>query len=375
MKKFEFPQDLNFRLRIQPPSARSKKFRIIKFFIDRRDGSPTSETLEDSAIDAVNASLSIGKYSLEKAKEELDLLVERLYREAGVKKFQIVESEENLRLLKEFWNEYLESHRVKDQDSAFAKYRRAIEAVGILSLKVASKRELQTAVDKKATGNKQRAAVGRLHTILDWLKRSDVRLMLNEEEEGEVQYLTDAELKKVLDFIPSEAFKLACIVARGTGMRMGELLYMRRDQIKDNQRSVFIKYQLLRDGTKSLAKCRRADDPGRKAFVHEEARSHLEAWIDIKSEFSEDMRLSAANILRAACKKAFPKSPDKWVKFHDLRHSYAIDLAQAGVSLLQISQQLGNSERVCQKHYTGYMATDESVDMIERKMRAMKKSS
>jgi integrase len=80
------------------------------------------------------------------------------------------------------------------------------------------------------------------------------------------------------------------------------------------------------------------------------------------------MRLNAANILRAAAMQAFPTKPEKWVKFHDTRHSYAIELGQAGVSLFQISQQLGILERTCARHYLGFLSSAETTEMIESKI-------
>ena len=106
MKKFEFPKGLNFRYRIQAPSGRHANFRVIKIFINPEPGTPQTETIVNSAIDAVNKALQSQNYSREKAKEELELFVEGLYRSAGVKKFMIVENNENMRLLNEFWDEY-----------------------------------------------------------------------------------------------------------------------------------------------------------------------------------------------------------------------------------------------------------------------------
>jgi integrase len=371
VKKYKFPSDLGYRLRIQSPSHQHRSFRVVKVYQNPPEGSPRFETLDDSAINAVNQALQSTKYTVEKAKEELELFIESHYLSVGVKKFMLVESSENMRLLDAFWEEYLETHRIKDKPSGFGKFRRAVEAVGVLSLKTASKRELQTAIDKAADGNKQRSIATCLHAILRWMKRGDVEFMLSEEESEDVLYLTAAELETILLKIDSDIFKMACRVARGTGMRIGEILYMRGDQIREAARSVFIKYQILRDGSRGLAKCKRSTDPGRSAYVLAEARKVLPQWVMAKKEFTHEQRLSAANTLKNACKQAFPNNPEKWVKFHDLRHSYAIELAQAGVSLLQISQQLGNSERVCQKHYTGYMATSESIDMIEAKVSAM----
>jgi integrase len=372
MKKFEFPPDLDFRYRIQPPSGRHKVFRVIKVL--KPSG---TETIQSPEVESVNAALLKGRLNREQAKKELDLLVERLYREAGVRAFKAVSNSDNINVLGQFWADVYKKRRIVDRDSAFAKFRRAVESVGEHSLRTASEDEIQQAIDSKYRGNKQRAVVGRLHSILKWLKRGDVNLVLEPEVEEEVRYLSADELELVLGFIDlgesavTKRFTLMARVARATGARIGELLVF---QPSKDKKTVFIKHQLRRDGIQALAKAKRADSPGRVAYVLPEGRMLLNDWLKERGGITKEVRLNAANIIKAAAKRAFPNVPQKWVKFHDLRHSYAIELAQSGVSLLNISQQLGNSERVCQKHYTGYMSTNETADMIEAKVLASKRS-
>lgn len=367
MKKYEYPLDLGFRFAIQRPSGKHKHFRVIKRWDFPPDGKAKNESVEDEALYAINLRLRKDTLTVEIGYKEVELLVERLYRQAGVKKFKSVSNSDNQRLLDAFWEKYPNKRKLSDPPSTYAKYRRGVEALGEVSILSGSTDEMQTSVDKLG-GNKQREAVGRLHTILRWLKRGDVILELEPEEYQEVRYLSHKEMEQMLTFIKDDAVKLACRVARGTGARIGELMFIKMDNIQP--KTVFIKHQVKRDGSVALAKSKTADHPGRRVYVLPEARELVKTWAREKMRLTDKTRHNLANIVKAASEKAFPGSPEKWIKFHDLRHSYAIELAQTGVSLLQIAQQLGNSERICQKHYTGYMATTETIEMIDAKIQA-----
>lgn len=56
------------------------------------------------------------------------------------------------------------------------------------------------------------------------------------------------------------------------------------------------------------------------------------------------------------------------LRFHDLRHSYAIELLNHGVSLSLTAQALGNSVQVCQEYYAGFELSDEGLDVIRGKL-------
>ena len=47
-------------------------------------------------------------------------------------------------------------------------------------------------------------------------------------------------------------------------------------------------------------------------------------------------------------------------------NSYTIVLVSRGVSLSLVAQSLGNSVSVCEKYYTGFVLTNESIDYIRK---------
>ncbi len=144
MKKYQFPPDLPYRIRLQTPSGKHRKFRLIKIY---KNQSKTEE-IKHEALDSLNKSFIKGRFTAEVARKEAELLVERLYKEAGVKAFKMVSNSDNQRLLQEFWKEVYGRKRLRDKDSAFAKYRRAVEAIGEVSLQTGSVEEMQAELDR-----------------------------------------------------------------------------------------------------------------------------------------------------------------------------------------------------------------------------------
>jgi integrase len=71
-----------------------------------------------------------------------------------------------------------------------------------------------------------------------------------------------------------------------------------------------------------------------------------------------------AERVRTAGRKVFPKDTSKHIKFHDLRHSYAIHLLNQGVPIGLVAQALGDSVQVTQENYLGFCLTDEGVSMV-----------
>jgi integrase len=76
-----------------------------------------------------------------------------------------------------------------------------------------------------------------------------------------------------------------------------------------------------------------------------------------------------AEITKDACIKAFPAHPEKWITFHDLRHSYATYLASRGNNITQVANAIGDTEKTAKEYYTGHLNTDDSVDAIARRLK------
>jgi integrase len=347
MKKYHFPRSLEYRLYVRRPQGRRRSFGISK---QREFGDHAKvEAVNHPTLDAINRNFLAGKISASEAEKEIEFLVEELYRKAGATIFKPVSNNENMDHLQRFWDaEY--SHRdIVDPASSLGLFRRAVESLGPISLLSGSQSEVQAALDKKFEVNVHGRMVGCIKTLLKFLGRYEIRLRKKRQPRTQPHYLTEDELDKVLKHIGSAPFRVMCQMAFYSGCRKGELFALHRLSLKPDG-SLYIAEQVREDGEVSEPKSGSVGS----TFLFKNGRELFPQWIELKNEISASERVKTANLFRAACKKAFPKNRDKWLKFHDLRHSYAIAMLDMGASLGDVAQNLRNDIRVCQRFYAGF---------------------
>lgn len=90
----------------------------------------------------------------------------------------------------------------------------------------------------------------------------------------------------------------------------------------------------------------------------------FEFWCDNKDSF-ELSRTAIAKRFALACKKLF-KDKTKHCKWHDLRHSYAVLLIGRGATITLVAQSMGNSVKVCEEYYSGYVLTSEGIETLSK---------
>ncbi len=340
---------------LKKPDQTRKTFSVLKRTI--ADKKTTYVKIENEAIEAINQAFVNGK-----AKDACIILAKEvlvnLYKELNRSKIKVVHNSANRDLLEKFWKEEYEHRDLIDFVSSKNDFKRAIEAVGSLSLYSVSREELQKEIAKHIKGNKQRRVVARLNTLLKYIQRN-VKLRKDKKNQSDITYLSEVDFIKMSKFIKDEKLKLMAEVAFYSGCRTGELFAITPNMVKANV--VLVHNQIDREGNKRAPKPRTV----RRAFVIEAGRAKVKEWANLVDK--EDFRnVKFATVIKAACKKAFPDDKTKWVVFHDLRHSYAIYLLSKGISLSLVAQSLGNSVVVCQEHYAGFALADESIDSMEQ---------
>lgn len=347
MRKYHFPESLDFRLYIRRPQGRRKSFGISKQkeFGDRAE----VEAVKHPTLEAINSNFLAGKISAAEAYKEIEFLVEELYRKAGATIFKPVSNNENLGHLQRFWEAEYSHREIVDPSSSFGLFRRAVESLGQVSLLSGSQSAIQSALDKKFDANVHGRMVGCIRTLLKFLGRHEVRLRKKRQARTQPRYLTEDELKRVLAKIESEPFRVMCLMAFYSGCRKGELLALHRLSLKPDG-SLYIAEQIRENGEAAEPKSGSVGS----TFLFENGRKLFPKWIELKRELTVSEKVKTAELFRAACKKVFPKDPDKWLKFHDLRHSYAIELLNMGASIGDVAQNLRNDVRVCQRFYAGF---------------------
>lgn len=365
MKRVIFPESVNHRYRIKYPTCGRARYSIVKEQLDLSI-KPRFTTVKHPALDALNSSFLAEKISSEIAEKNVREVIERLYKEDGVRVIQVVHNQDNYKVLERYWKAEYEDRDLVDPDTAYHALRRAVEAVGDLPLVSASKDQIQKAINAKYSGNKQRRIVAKLTQILKWLGREDVKLRKNREVKLKVNYLTESDFKKILQYLPSDEIRLLHQVCFYTGCRIGEAFDLDIARYNPKTSTIKVLSQVDKQGQSRETKNRRE----RTAFVFPQGAKYFEEWVRVRHRIDFKTRDRMARITRAACRKAFANDASKHLKFHDLRHSYAIALLGKGVSITLVAQSIGDSVVVCQKHYIGFELATESVELINQLVRA-----
>ncbi|MEZ0208840.1 MAG: tyrosine-type recombinase/integrase [Candidatus Paceibacterota bacterium] len=366
--KAKSAEELEYSYRIYPPGGGHKGFRVFKLYKKLfRNEAVKHQDLED-----INNKYISNKINKKTARELVEELREKLYLADGVVSKQPKEaSTENLKVLNQYWeSEYVPRlRRLEDPDTAWYELERAVRSLGKVSLKSASRNELQKQVDIVAKGNKQRRVVAKLNTLLKYLKR-DIELISAKKERKEVKHITLEDLPRLLNHIENEHIKHLTEVCFATGCRIGESFALDGRLHNPGSDTIKIISQIDEDGKKRDTK----NNKTRTAVVIPECRAALHSWFHVRPSFPTDLRFGIARIIKRAATKAFPTQPIKHIVFHDLRHSYAIHLLSKGVPLSLVAQCLGDSITVAEEYYVGYDLSEGAIELITRTLRASNES-
>lgn len=296
---------------------------------------------------------------LQTAKIELNKILDGLRAAADLHTDKYPDA--NLDLLAKAVKQY-ENRRLnpRSRTMAAAALRRCVNLLGSTVLHSASKDDLTHIVLRQPLRSRPKVALY-LNVLLRTAGRPE-RLKVPAAPDLDVKYLTREDFESILKHIP-RAHQLPIIATFATGCRLGEIFALSR---YGRTASVFVERQMLPkapwyDVTKTKKK--------RWAPVMEWARDEVKEWIKVLAEMGEhekiEMRqLEWYEIVRAACKTAFPNQPHKHLTFRDIRHCYAIYWLDKGASLRNVAQAMGNSEKVVLKHYSGYIQTDEAEKLM-----------
>jgi integrase len=344
------------RYYIKKPGKGRASYSILRD-VKKPNGSRSSELFVDERIVAINKAFKAGQKPPSLCEIELQQIIKDLYTVEVRRQSNHSFNEDNLKLLSTYWEQEYADKEIIDHVSAKNDLKRAIEAVGSLSLYSASRDELQKSIDKQFRGNKQRRIVARLNQMLRYIKR-DMRLRKAQRERRKVKYLTPAEFERILPHLPEGPVRALHVASFVTGCRMGEAFALlpsdfRRDVVE-------ISKQMDRSSMIRSTKNRRE----RQAVVNPIHIDLFKAWI--QCQYKEKLRNQRmSDYTKAACEKAFPGDPGKHCSFHDLRHSYAIWLLSKGVSLSLVAKSLGNSVTVAEEYYTGFSLSSDAIDAIK----------
>jgi integrase len=338
---------------LHKPKGIRKTYRIE---LQSRDGvTRTSTTLKLPTVDSINADYLSGRIDYIMAEKNLKAVIKELKIQAGLSKAPLVFHEDNLKTVKDYFAKVYRHRDVIDRDSAENALTRSVEALGNISIISATEDQLQDQVNRVIGANRQRRVVSKLLVLLKFIGRHDIHLSKKRAERKTIKHLTREELEKVLiDLADAPELCLLIKVAFFTGARQGECFAL-TGQHRD--RSVTIGTQIDREGAERETKNRRV----RTVVIPTEAINTLNYWGEIRATFP----LSRTAVLRKF-KRACLSACGKKLCFHDLRHSFAIDLLNKGATIEEVAASLGDSVQVAQEHYTGFVLTSGSTERLKR---------
>ncbi len=348
---------------VKKPTGRRKSYVLICYvLVDRQTKRyvQLAPALKEQ-VDRINAQLRTGTIQGHEVETLLKDVVEKQYRKFKVQARALRDSklsEINQKIFNSFWSDVYGIRELDDAASARYDVLKALRLIEPLSLATASAQELQERLRNSATKvSERRRAVDRLNQVLRFLQRD---LVLQKPKDGVhvIQYVTEAELKRLLPFIEDATLRDLAVVLFCSGLRMSEALALTPEDFVNGQISVT--KQLSRLGVVKLPKRQKTG----KAVVLSFGAKAIQRWCEVEDK--QPYRYRLFDELERACRKAFPSNKNKWIGPHDLRHSHAIYLLGKGASLTQVALNLRNRVDVCQKYYTGFAHSDETVEALKK---------
>lgn len=180
-----------------------------------------------------------------------------------------------------------------------------------------------------------------------------------------IRFLSVSEQIRLVEACPAEDFRALIRAALFTGAREGEIARLAARDFNPTQGSVFIEFSksgpsrhitLTTEGTAFFAERCRDLSPSTLLFPRQtyDRRDKTQQGTWSRSELCRMMRESCL---------AAELEP---MTFHELRHTYASGLVNAGVPLVFVAQQLGHRDtRMVEKHY-GHLCQTAKADAVRK---------
>ena len=354
---------------LKPPQGKRTNWAIIKYSGD--ENNREYETFDDPDFLPKIKSISKDYASGVIDKHQASLLMKEILKQVRYKEGGAIQSAQkhselskiNEAIFDSFWSERYAHKELKDEASAMYDFKRALRALGTLSLKTTPKKELEKFLRKEVEDKKKRKRIiSRLNEILkaNALPVLDSPML---DKVIKVRSLRLEEFKKIMKYVNDPRLEALYYTLLGTGLRLGEALALSHDK-RRGDRTLYIDEQLDKKGKLRSPK---RDKTG-KVVISTFAIEQVKIWLDVKDK--GHLRNTAQKTFRRITSK-YLKDDDgnrKTLSIHDLRHSHAKWLLGQGLNITQIALQLRNRVEVCQRYYVGYELTDETVEILLQKI-------
>jgi integrase len=358
---------------LKVPNGKRKSFSIVKR-ISNSESNPKYDTFENEQIKIINGLFLAGKKSFESTRKEFKQVIHELATNEKKRRGDLISCDENNILMKEYLNKKYPIKRRKEMDfkSVENETSRSLKLLGTKSLLSMTTEEIQDCIDTLEP-SLQKRYVSRLHSILRTLGRNDIELFYSKPRKNRVTHLEIKDLHFLINQIKKESKPIAGITSLEfadfisalfcTGMRIGEAIGIESHDFNKTKCYIRVRQQLKQDGSISETKNKKE----RKSIIIKSGIKEVENWILLdKTHFN---RYQAAKYLSKKTKEIF-KDKNKQISLHGLRHSYAIHLLRVvEASISTVALFLGDSIKTTEDYYIDFVASDETIDSVLKKMK------
>lgn len=348
--------DETLRYYIVRPRAKHPSFVLVCY----RQGPGRKKIYQDltpalrAQLSALNTQYLDKTLSLDEAELLLKEMIQAEYRKAGVRTKVLKDSKIsaiNQKLLNAYWEKVYSSRFLVDEKSPRYALEKALRLIDPLSLQAAKPGEILAQLKRTSRSQKEmRRAIDRLNQLMKFLSREALPKPPPQYEQ--IDFLTEPEIRQVMKHLTGDVKNLIGTLF-GSGLRLSEALALTPRDLVGQRLNV--DKQLRPDGLKPPKRGK----TGRSLVIPEYVK-YAQEWVKVTSK--ESLRTKAFSDLTRACALAKVKV----IGVHDLRHSHAIYLLTKGATLKQVAFNLRNRTDVCERYYTGYVHTDETLEGLQK---------